>query len=191
MASTKHLSCNNLSNGHCKFGRKCKYSHDPTTACSPFLSRKGCLKADDCYFAHPEQSATDSNQPSLRTRKTRVPPSDVDPDYEARFRKWIFLIPRNNRQVPDVTLFFKTGYQLLAASDASGQQRLIKKLAAEEGLNMIKTLVEAVDDEHDDLCHSIFEGAVVPLFQILTYPNSIPWTPSTTSFTAPAAVEVS
>ncbi|KAL8838686.1 MAG: hypothetical protein Q9176_004926 [Flavoplaca citrina] len=116
-------------------------------------------------------SATDSNQPSLRTRKTRVPPSDVDPDYEARFRKWIFLIPRNNRQVPDVTLFFKTGYQLLAASDASGQQRLIKKLAAEEGLNMIKTLVEAVDDEHDDLCHSIFEGAVVPLFQILTHPN--------------------
>ncbi|KAL8883396.1 MAG: hypothetical protein Q9192_007191, partial [Flavoplaca navasiana] len=33
------------------------------------------------------------------------------------------------------------------------------------------TLVEAVDDEHDDECHSLFEGAVVPLFQILTYPN--------------------
>ncbi|KAL8689201.1 MAG: hypothetical protein Q9224_004695, partial [Gallowayella concinna] len=50
------------------------------------------------------------------------------------------------------------------------QQRLVKKLASEEGLFMIKSLIEAMgDDEEDQETLSTFRNALLPFFQILSH----------------------
>ncbi|KAL8788904.1 MAG: hypothetical protein Q9213_001427 [Squamulea squamosa] len=108
----------------------------------------------------------------------QAPASSAEPDYETRFRQWTYLIPgnhggRRSHQVPDVERFFKSGWELLASSDAGGQQKLIKKLASEEGLAMVKSLTEGMDDEvpGDREVLSVFQNAAVPLFQTLAHPG--------------------
>ncbi|KAL8676499.1 MAG: hypothetical protein Q9186_006983 [Xanthomendoza sp. 1 TL-2023] len=165
MATTHRKPCNNLWNGYCKFGAQCRFSHDPTTPCYYLQTRDGCRKGQDCRFSH-------QRNPSL---SNRVPASSTDRDYETRFRQWTYLIPkdhgdRGRRQLPDTVAFFKTAWDLLTASDTGSQQRLVKKLASEEGLFMIKSLIEAMgDDEEDRETLSTFRNALLPFFQILSH----------------------
>ncbi|KAL8978369.1 MAG: hypothetical protein Q9177_006420 [Variospora cf. flavescens] len=113
-------------------------------------------------------------------QRNRASASSADNDYETRFRQWTYLIPRDHgergpRQVSDVSFFFKTGWDLLAGSDAGSQQRLIKKLASEEGIFMIKSLTEIMEDnEHDDReVVSVFQHGVSPFFQTISYPEIV------------------
>ncbi|KAL8766873.1 MAG: hypothetical protein Q9209_006469 [Squamulea sp. 1 TL-2023] len=156
--------------GNCRFGINCRFSHDPTTPCYFFQSQNGCRKGNNCFFLH-QHTSSGVNQ---------APASSAEPDYETRFREWTYLIPRGgggrrSNQVPDITTFFKIGRDLLASSDAGGQQKLIKKLASEEGLAMIKSLTEVMNDEilEDREVLSVFQRAAIPLFQTLAHPGII------------------
>ncbi|KAL8973925.1 MAG: hypothetical protein Q9197_001836 [Variospora fuerteventurae] len=141
-----------------------------TTPCHLLQTRNGCPKGDNCFFSHVQSSP----------RRNRVPASSAENDYETRFRQWTYLIPRDHggrgpRQVSDVSVFFKTGWDLLAGSDAGGQQRLTKKLASEEGLFMIKSLTENMEDnEYDDRdVVSVFQHGVSPFFQTISHPEIV------------------
>lgn len=158
--------CKNLSDGHCKFGARYRFSHDPTTPCYHFLTRDGCRNGEDCFFSH--------EQTSSRTKFALA--SSADSDYETRFRQWTYLIPkdhreRGHRQGPDITSFFKAGWDLLVLSDAGSQQRLIKKLASEEGLYMIKSLTQAMDihGQEDQEALLLFHKGVLPFFQLMSH----------------------
>ncbi|KAI4146606.1 MAG: hypothetical protein L6R39_003397 [Caloplaca ligustica] len=104
--------------------------------------------------------------------------STAQPDFVTRFRQWTYLIPKEKagrrikQTTPDIGTFFNVGWDLTASSDASGRQALIKKLSTDEGLNMIKTLAHAMDEEQDDqVVLSLFRTSVIPFYRTITHPE--------------------
>ncbi|KAL8847375.1 MAG: hypothetical protein Q9221_007562 [Calogaya cf. arnoldii] len=166
MTATQQRPCNNLYDGHCKFGAKCRFSHDPNTPCYHLQTRHGCRKGVDCFYSHVKTSS----------RRSGVPASSAELDYETRFRKWTYLIPKDPRgrehhEAADTATFFKTGWDLLVLSDAGSQQRLVKKLSSEEGLFMVKSLVDAMNGEDVEgrEALSLFHNAVLPFLQTMSH----------------------
>ncbi|KAL8952306.1 MAG: hypothetical protein Q9222_001758 [Ikaeria aurantiellina] len=171
MASTSHNPCRNFAEGNCKFGRRCRYSHDPSTPCYFLRTRNGCPKGDSCVFSHEQDSSS---------RQPRVPqsPPTTEPDFDKRFRQWTYLIPREHHgrraqhMTPDTEQFFVTGWKLMDSADTSGRQKLIKKLSSEEGLGMIKAVTDAMSLEAEDqIVLASFDGSVMPLYQIISHPE--------------------
>ncbi|KAL8662329.1 MAG: hypothetical protein Q9202_004787 [Teloschistes flavicans] len=176
MTTMHNRPCKNFAEGHCKFGHKCKFSHDPATPCYYFQTRKGCAKGDTCVFSHLPHLPNSVAPPG--PRKATSGSSDVNQDYEDRFRQWTYLIPRIGggrpvqQRTPDLRKIFSTGWELMTESDTGGRQKLIKKLASDEGLNMIRTLVDAMDSEQEDgAILTLFNCCVVPFYRIISHPD--------------------
>ncbi|KAL8993484.1 MAG: hypothetical protein Q9169_006311, partial [Polycauliona sp. 2 TL-2023] len=164
MATATKRPCNNLRDGQCKFGAKCRFSHDPTTPCYHFRTRTGCSKGKACFFSHEQHSS----------QNPRASAPAAESDNETRFRKWTYMIPKDHRtyhQEIDTAAFFKTGWDLLLQSDAGSQQRLIKKLSSEQGLVMVKSLAEAMDfgKQENQEALSLFQNSLLPFFQIMSH----------------------
>ncbi|KAL8857169.1 MAG: hypothetical protein Q9178_006224 [Gyalolechia marmorata] len=164
----------NFAESFCKLGPKCSFSHDPTTLCYSFQTPKGCPKGASCVFSQrPTSSVAEA---SAGRRNNRGASTVAEQDYEVRFRQWTYLIPKQNlgrclhHGPPDVKTFFKAGWELMASSDASGCQKLIKKLSTDEGLNMIKTLAETMDsDQQDRAILATFEGSVTFFYRTISH----------------------
>lgn len=72
----------------------------------------------------------------------------------------------------DLAKFFKLGWDLISKEYTDTGQQIIKKLATEEGLAMIKALVdEMVDGLERRSRMRIFTDKLLPLFRTITHPN--------------------
>lgn len=67
--------------------------------------------------------------------------------------------------------FFSGGWELFEKGDIATIQRIIKKLATEEGLVMIKALTDVMEDKDSPYALQTFKGRVVPFFQTISHPD--------------------
>ena len=110
-----------------------------------------------------------SPQPSQSTARSR-PQTEL----ETSFREWTFLIPRQNTrfQVVEIGKFFKVGWDLTSKEHTESGQQIIKKLATEEGLAMIKALVdEKFDGVELESRLRIFKDKTLPFFRTISHPD--------------------
>ncbi|KAL9594881.1 MAG: hypothetical protein Q9179_005205 [Wetmoreana sp. 5 TL-2023] len=95
-------------------------------------------------------------------------------ELETSFREWTFLIPRQNTrfQVVEIGNFFKMAWDLTSKEHIETGQQIIKKLATEEGLAMIKALADGKLDGVElgtSLC--IFKDRTLPFFRTISHPD--------------------
>lgn len=75
-------------------------------------------------------------------------------------------------QVIEIQKFFELGWDLISKGGPETGQYLIKKLATEEGLAMINTLVaETVHEIGSEKRLSTFDNKILPFFRTITYPD--------------------
>ena len=114
-----------------------------------------------------ENSATPMTPQSKATPKPQT-------EFETSFKEWQFLIPRQNGWSPtvDVRKFFRLGWDLMNKNHTETRQQIIKKLASEEGLAMVKLLTnELVDRSSQEHKVHIFQDMVLPFFRTISYPD--------------------
>ena len=132
--------------GQCIFGKKCKFSHDldpasseaPREPCQYLGTSRGCFRGQQCKFSHDVAAGNDVNtQPRPSTSN-----SGPRTEFENGFREWTFLIPKQNTRFQHVETekFFRKGWDLINKEHTETGQQVIRKLASEEGLAMIKAL---------------------------------------------------
>lgn len=95
-------------------------------------------------------------------------------EFETAFREWTFLIPRQNTryQVVGIGNFFKVGWDLASKEHTETSQQLIRKLATEEGLAMIKALAdEQVDGVKPETRLRTFKNRTLPFFRTISHPD--------------------
>ena len=72
----------------------------------------------------------------------------------------------------DLAKFFKLGWDLISKGYTDAAQQIIKKLATEQGLAMIKALTEEIVDGLELKRRlRIFNDKMVPFFRTITYPD--------------------
>ncbi|TRX91630.1 hypothetical protein FHL15_007412 [Xylaria flabelliformis] len=139
--------CRLFKNGNCRFGARCKFSHD---------------------LARGSQVGNRHTAPSTAKSSQRPNPTGRDED---DLREWKRLL-RQGRQSPSRTIcdrFFELAVKLVDG-DPGGLQEAIKLLADEDGLAYIRLLVErhipnaAKDYEKRD----IWTKQIQPLFTVVT-----------------------
>lgn len=108
-------------------------------------------------------------QPSQSTARPRP-----RTEFENGFREWTFLIPKQNTrpQVLELGKFFKMGWDLTSKEHTETGQQIIKKLATDEGLVMIKALAdEQADGITPEASLRIFRDKTLPFFQTVSHPD--------------------
>ena len=84
------------------------------------------------------------------------------------------MIPKQNTrfQVVEVGKFFAVGWDLTRKEDIETGQQIIKKLATEEGLAMIKALAdEKLDGVEPKRSLRIFKDRTLPFFRTISHPD--------------------
>ncbi|KAL9598762.1 MAG: hypothetical protein Q9219_004259 [cf. Caloplaca sp. 3 TL-2023] len=179
MAGGTSKPCFHFARGHCKFGDKCKFSHELTASntavtlkepCPYLETPRGCFKGEHCRYSHDlKQNANNSIQSLQHPGRSR--PRN---EHETGFREWTFLIPRQNARSPVLELgkFFRLGWDLLSRDPTDTGQQIIKKLATEEGLIMIKALTDR-QDEGAKLQNRLtdFTDSTLPFLRTLSHPD--------------------
>ncbi|KAL8747727.1 MAG: hypothetical protein Q9190_000426 [Brigantiaea leucoxantha] len=167
---SRKRACTHFLNGRCNYGNKCKFSHEPDTPCPNFSTKKGCNKGVRCRFSH------DSSNVLRQTQATAPAAAD---EAESAFRRWTYMIPRitalhaRQRTNLDNPRFFKIGFELLSTSDPGIRQQIIKKLASEEGLQMVVALVDSMATDSESQLTATFKDRVLPFYSMLSNPNVV------------------
>ena len=95
-------------------------------------------------------------------------------ELETSFREWTFLIPRQNTrlQVVEIGNFFKMAWDLTSKEHTETGQQIIKKLATEEGLAIIKALADRkLDGVELGTSLHIFKDRTLPFFRTISHPD--------------------
>lgn len=90
------------------------------------------------------------------------------------FREWTLLIPKKNTRfhVLEIGKFFKLGWELISKEDPETGQQIIKKLASEEGLAMVKALVdENANGPELEMRLRVFKDSTLPFLQTVSHPD--------------------
>ncbi|KAI9889600.1 MAG: hypothetical protein M1814_005107 [Vezdaea aestivalis] len=170
--------CFEFRRGKCSYGKKCKFSHEskpssntPQKEICPYLrTSKGCFRGQQCNFSHETVAGHGANTQSPQSTAEAPPRLEI----ETSFRDWTFLIPRQNTlfRVVETGKFFKLAWDLISKEDTETGQRVIKKLATEEGLAMIKTLIdENVDGVELETRLRCFKERTLPFFRTISHPD--------------------
>ena len=92
-------------------------------------------------------------------------------------KEWFNLLPRSKRlnsfeaHTGQTQKFLEIGHALVASGDPAAAQWVVKHLASEGGLRMIRP-IECLEDAISDLvATSTFKTITLPLFQIISHPN--------------------
>ncbi|KAI4239984.1 MAG: hypothetical protein L6R40_005416 [Gallowayella cf. fulva] len=178
MAEVHAKPCFDFARGKCRYGNRCKFTHksEPTSRAPPrklcpYLGTpKGCFKAQQCKFSHEALAGDDTRTRPLQATARSRPRTEL----ETGFREWTFLIPRRDMrfQVVEIGNFFKMGWDLASKEHTETGQQIIKKLAAEEGLAMIKALADEQADGvglETRLC--TFKDRTLPFFRTISHPD--------------------
>ncbi|KAI4175839.1 MAG: hypothetical protein LQ343_001452 [Gyalolechia ehrenbergii] len=177
MAGGNPKPCNNFARGNCKFGNKCKYTHElnavPTTSrqepCPYIGTSRGCFRGRQCKFSHVLAPGDGANIQPQQSHTRPRPRTDI----ETSFREWTFLIPKQNRrfQILEIGKFFKLGWELLSTDPTETGQQVIKKLATEEGLAMIKALTDRQNNGVIQTSLDDFRDTTLPFLRTISHPD--------------------
>ncbi|KAF6236089.1 hypothetical protein HO173_005717 [Letharia columbiana] len=170
--------CSDFMRGKCKYGNRCKFRHEskPTSKvpqrkpCQFFGTSKGCFKGRQCQYSHESVAGSGVGTHATQSTARSQPLTEVENGY----REWTFLIPRQNMryQVVEIGKFFKMGWDLTSKGHTETGQQIIKKLATEEGLAMVKVLTDEQADEATlEMKLRIFKDKTLPFFQTISYPD--------------------
>ncbi|TQN67798.1 NFX1-type zinc finger-containing protein 1, partial [Colletotrichum shisoi] len=133
------------STGSCRFGAKCKFSHDQTNG---------------GYHQHGVQQATPRNQA-------------LNPEFE-RLQAWRRLRPkpaemplRGDRETAN---YFRTAVDLVE-EDVSLAQEVVKDMASERRLFIIRDVIEGAVNRSSQEKVLLWESRILPFFRILLHPS--------------------
>ncbi|KAL8718888.1 MAG: hypothetical protein Q9225_004034 [Loekoesia sp. 1 TL-2023] len=181
MSGGSSKPCINFARGNCRYGDKCKFTHEPKTTTAttsnvphkepcPYLGTpKGCFKGQRCKYSH-ESTASSTNVQSPQSSTRSRPRTEL----ETGFREWTFLIPRQNArfQSRELGSFFRLGWELISKDPTETGQQIIKKLATEEGLAMIRALTDEPDESAKLQTRlSNFKDKMLPFFRTISHPD--------------------
>ncbi|ERF70407.1 hypothetical protein EPUS_05226 [Endocarpon pusillum Z07020] len=172
--------CFYFQRGECKYGDRCRLSHRPNPTsrapyrqpCPYLRTPRGCSKGQHCKFSH--ETVADKND--ARTQAPRsTARSRSRSEWETGFREWTFLIQRQHTpaRIADIERFFKLGWNLVSKEHTETGQQIIKKLATDEGLAMVKALVDeqVAGFEVERTMMRVFKESTLPFFRTITSPN--------------------
>ncbi|MCJ1349011.1 hypothetical protein MMC31_007245, partial [Peltigera leucophlebia] len=113
----------------------------------------------------PHKAVVDENGISTQSPQSTAR-SRPQTELETGFREWTFLISRQNSRFQS----FKMAWELTSKERTETGQRIIKKLATEEGLAMIKALAdEKVDVFELEIRLGIFKDRTLPSFRTISH----------------------
>lgn len=84
------------------------------------------------------------------------------------------MIPKPNstfNNAVDIKAFFQAGYSLIEANDIGTRQHVVTKLGEEMGLQIIKSLVQYIEDNQGASAISAFTECTLPFFRIISHPG--------------------
>ena len=145
--------CFNLRDtGACRFGARCRFSHDlpslpnaPTTSSGPT-----------------HQGVETSDTKSVLRRWAAWMPKSQDPRY----------LHETEVTSVDLTRFFTQGWECVSGNDPDISQQIIKGLASNPGLHMIRSLVNSLGDTLPEKARQRrLMSCVVPFLQIISHAN--------------------
>ena len=107
---------------------------------------------------------------------SEIPPSDQQKpkspknEFEDAYRTWLYTLPRaqNRSQRINLRQIFTTAWHLVQKDQVQIGQQIIKKLAAEEGLQVIKALT---DDVFSGAGLSKFKHETLPFLRVVSHPR--------------------
>ncbi|KAI4189062.1 MAG: hypothetical protein L6R41_001729 [Letrouitia leprolyta] len=127
------------------------------------------VRGPECKFSHESAAENAANEKPQKFRTDQRQLSDIG----KRFRDWTFLIPRQKAspQIPELGRFFTLGWDLLSVDPTEIGQQVIKKLATEEGLAMIRALTDGQEDNSPPKSLDVFKDKTLPFLRTLTHPD--------------------
>ena len=163
--------------GNCRYGNRCKFTHEskptskelPREPCPYLGTSKGCLKGQKCKFSHEIVARSGASTQHLQSTARSRPRTE----FEVGFREWTFLIPRQNTRLQAVEIgkFFKMGWDLASKEHTETGQQIIKKLATEEGLAMIRALIDEQTGMQSETRLRNFKDKTLPFFRTISHPD--------------------
>ncbi|KAI8964905.1 hypothetical protein F5Y11DRAFT_58985 [Daldinia sp. FL1419] len=155
---TPNLCRQFLQSGKCKFGTRCKFSHDVASSSSPAPSGTPARRNE-------KQTGRAPNQDRLREWKRLLnqPPSNSRSTY---------LSTAMNQQGGD--RFFTLALELMEG-DIGASQETVRLMAQDSGLGFIKKLVEQqIPLATSNLTRAhLWKSQIRPLFEVLTHPRVV------------------
>ncbi|KAK0755515.1 hypothetical protein N5P37_011917, partial [Trichoderma harzianum] len=149
--------------------------------CFHFLRNNGCKFGARCKFSHEVSSGTQAGQPADRRRPSTASRPFAGKNYrppEGKLLKWKSLLRSGEGTArPSHTIvgqFFSLAVELMDG-DVGGAQETIRLVVTEAGLSFIKDVIDRhiPMDNISTIGVRLWETEIKPLFQLVTHPRVV------------------